>query len=353
MRAHAVIGANYGDEGKGVITDFLASKGAEMVVRFNGGAQAGHTVVVNEERRVHHHVGSGSLAGVPTFLSRFFIVNPLMFQSEGRKHGDLVYVDPRALVTTPMDMAINIHQSRYNTCGLGIHETMVRSKEAPITVESMLDSKAYDRALDFCIDRAKTLGVYDETDPLFSTRFHGHFLHAAAYFNSVVRRLRKPYGEDIIFEGAQGLMLDQDSPDFPYVTHSKTGLHNVIELCDDWGIKDIHATYVTRSYLTRHGAGPLPGETEVPPFVRDETNITNHHQGPLRYAPLDIMMLQRRIRADARVPFDIAVTCLDQTGDHILHQFSPPVRYASYGPSRSDVRELSYSQPDFGAGMAA
>lgn len=76
--ATAVIGAGYGDEGKGLMTDALvaALNGAATVVRFNGGAQAGHTVVAPRKgapplRHVFHHVGSGALAGAPTFLSRF------------------------------------------------------------------------------------------------------------------------------------------------------------------------------------------------------------------------------------------------------------------------------------------
>lgn len=84
MRARAVIGASFGDEGKGLVTDYLcAIQGAGIVVRFNGGAQAGHTVVTPDGlRHVHHHFGSGTLWGTPTFLSQFFIVNPIAFLAE-------------------------------------------------------------------------------------------------------------------------------------------------------------------------------------------------------------------------------------------------------------------------------
>ena len=90
MIARIVIGANFGDEGKGLVTDYLCSQGAGVVVRFNGGAQAGHTVVTPEgERHVFRHFGSGTFLGVPTFLSQFFVCNPILFFEERKQLIDL------------------------------------------------------------------------------------------------------------------------------------------------------------------------------------------------------------------------------------------------------------------------
>jgi adenylosuccinate synthase len=86
--AHVVIGANFGDEGKGLLTDYYASKlpmefgYSRCVVRYNGGAQAGHTVVTPDKRHIFSHFGSGSLTGAATFLARDFIVNPRFFLNE-------------------------------------------------------------------------------------------------------------------------------------------------------------------------------------------------------------------------------------------------------------------------------
>src|SRR6185312_724333 len=114
MRAFAVIGANFGDEGKGLVTDFLCDReNATLVVRYNGGAQAGHTVVVPDGRRhVFSHVGSGSFCDVPTHLSKFFLVNPVVFAREQIELDQIgvrptVYVDRDARVTTVVDMLIN------------------------------------------------------------------------------------------------------------------------------------------------------------------------------------------------------------------------------------------------------
>ena len=79
----------------------------------------------------------------------------------------------------------------------------------------------------------------------------------------------------------------------------------------------------------------------MPAFVKDETNVPHEFQGTLRYAPLDVLALERRVIQDAgMLPFDLAVTCLDQNGDAVLSEFTLPVAHASYGPSRADVREL-------------
>lgn len=342
MKAHAIIGANYGDEGKGLMTDHICSReGADMVVRFNGGAQAGHTVTLADGRRhVFHHIGSGTFLGIPTFLSRYFVVNPILFNGEGLSGA--VYVDPLALVTTPMDMLINQAAERkrqHGSCGVGINETMRRSREERycLRVADMLDQGRFARiAEEYAKARIRELGLDLVIEAYWAEVFRDH----ADKFMSSVNVTSKPPGSRFVFEGAQGLMLDQHSPDFPHVTHSNTGIKNVLALCRDMGISDVRATYVSRSYLTRHGAGPLPHEESMPAFVKDETNVPHPFQGVLRYAPLDVLALERRIIRDAgTVPFDVAVTCLDQTGDAILGQFTLPVAHRSYGPTRADVRE--------------
>ena len=107
MKAYAVIGANYGDEGKGLITDYLCRQVENpLVIRFNGGAQAGHTVESPEGvRHIFSHFGSGTLAGAPTYLSKHFVVNPILFNREydvlvEKGIVPKVYVHPDCLVTT-------------------------------------------------------------------------------------------------------------------------------------------------------------------------------------------------------------------------------------------------------------
>ena len=113
--AQVVIGAQFGDEGKGRLIDaYAAPLGSQaLVIRFNGGAQAGHTVVTPEGmRHVFSHIGSGALVGAATFLSRFFVCHPMLFRKEIESLAIQgvqpdVYVDPQSPVTTPYDMMLN------------------------------------------------------------------------------------------------------------------------------------------------------------------------------------------------------------------------------------------------------
>jgi adenylosuccinate synthase len=107
-RAKVVIGGQYGDEGKGLAVDWLVAQDPDsLVIRFNGGAQAGHTVVAPDGRRhVFSHFGSGTFAGAPTFLSRFFVANPTIFLGEAKRLAAIgcqpqVVIDPACPVTTP------------------------------------------------------------------------------------------------------------------------------------------------------------------------------------------------------------------------------------------------------------
>ena len=155
QEARIVIGANFGDEGKGLMTDFFAREymnkyGKCLVSCTNGGSQKGHTVISEDgDRHVFHHFGSGNFVGADTYLTRFFIVNPIIFNREydellEKKALTKTYVDKRCRVTLPTDMMLNqlVEERRGNgkhgSCGFGIFETICRSRELAITVEDLL-----------------------------------------------------------------------------------------------------------------------------------------------------------------------------------------------------------------------
>lgn len=366
---HAVIGAGYGDEGKGLITDYLASRSPSetTVVRFNGGAQAGHTVVTPEgHRHVFGHLGAGTFVGCPTHLSRFFIVNPILFNREleslrafGLRPAVTVHGD--ALVSTPIDMYINQKaelargKGRHGSCGIGINETVTRSLSHPsfrivfadALFPARLESKLEAIKRIWLPSRLAALGIELDRE----TRLDSFELMVdsiiAGFIDDLENMLRwvtisgpPRTTRHVIFEGAQGLMLDEGREDlFPHVTRSRTGLTNVIQLADEFGIERLDVTYVTRSYLTRHGAGPLPGECDW--RFADETNAPNRFQGNLRFAPLDAGLIADAIERDLDrhhnrlASVDMAVTCLDQ---HDLSVELPrEIAYVSRGPSRDRV----------------
>jgi adenylosuccinate synthase len=414
-----IIGASYGDEGKGLLTDYFAYHHDDSIVcRFQGSAQAGHTVVTPDgKRHVFSHFGSGTFSNRPTLLSEFFVCHPLIFKRERMelllKLNDTeprVFVHKNCLVTTPIDMIINqileIRRDRDGSChgsvGLGFNETIERNLigDFKLTVEDLrqgkehLKTKIHHIRHNWLNNRLLSANSFDFTiaeqyllfEPcsreqellncLRSDRLWFDFQLAIDYFLDHIIVLDNynfnDYGT-IIFEGAQGLMLDQDYGVFPHVTRSNTGVKNIIKILDHIdNIETINVYYITRAYVTRHGHGPMFGEQELPYEIIDETNKPHEFQGTIRYAPLSFNRLYDAIFTDydqlanASKEYSdksmcrVAITCLDQIKDvglcyDYLNEDIPPhlvtkrsgnefidilldhANIVSYGPTRKDV----------------
>lgn len=351
--AYAVIGSSYGDEGKGRNVDAISRSlgGRGVVVRSNGGAQAGHTVVSPDgARHVFHHLGSGAFAGASTHLSRFFVHHPMTFMDERDVLEDggacvTVTADPRGYVTTPWDMMVNQvlelsrGGARHGSCGYGLGETMGRNEESifGLTLAQALSAGASD-ILEAIRDewlpaRLQALGL--EPDPetraaISSPAVMERFLSDIEDFRAHVAIRDDASLEDdswVVFEGAQGLLLDQKGDDFPHVTRSNTGIENMAAICREAGIGRIEASYASRCYLTRHGAGPMPDERDLSRWfqIEDRTNVPNPWQSSIRYGLLDLDRLSASIRADIEkgggvvIDAGLAFCCLDQAVDGIPH----------------------------------
>lgn len=383
MKATVIIGAGYGDEGKGLMTDYICSKSSNpIVIRFNGGAQAGHTVVTPDgDRHVFSHFGSGTFLGAPTYLGPKFIVNPSLWQHEAEdlsifRKDQALSCHPRCPLTTPYDCLLN-HEiekwreryqvSRHGSCGKGIHETVVRCDS--IFGTYIKDLKNLD-SLNTKLDFIRFIWVPERLRQLhqeMSIRINeiindegikAQFQWLCKHFfdRNIIRspeaEFRLERYEHLVFEGAQGLMLDQDHQFYPYVTHSKTGLTNVIHLLRSARITEVEIIYVTRAYTTRHGPGPFP-QVQEDLMYYDNTNTINEWQGSLRFGVLNPHTLNEAIQNDLKqLPSDIkaspviAVTHLDQVKTHeILGQIKStcklPIKYKSYGPTRRDIHQTS------------
>ena len=341
--ARAVIGAGYGDEGKGRMTDWIcANAGAEtVVVRYNGGAQAGHTVCTAQgKRHVFAQIGSGALAGARTFLSRFFVCHPLVFE---RERGELarigvepaVDIDPRALVTTPYDVLINQAMEtargakRHGSCGMGFGETIERAERGSrieardLGDRATLATMAREVRDTYLVHRWEELGLAPIDPQWTSDELLEGFIEECGQMDRWVepRPMRDAVAHaDVVFEGAQGLGLDMRWGQFPHVTRSRTGMHNIAALANEAGIETVEPTYVTRCYATRHGAGRLDNELDESQCkdMVDATNTHNEWQRSIRYGWLDVDKLRRDVRRDVHEGRSvagkeaIAVTCIDQ-----------------------------------------
>lgn len=354
MTITAILGANYGDEGKGRITDLVASQSNRpVVVRHNGGAQAGHTVHVDGKRHIFSHMSAGSLAGATTYLSRFFVCNPELFWRELRELSTIsaipeILVDPQSPVTLPYDVMLNrwIEEQRgadrHGSCGVGFHETLVRCADHSIYATRYRDLKnrAFMREMltmlrqEYYPERANQLGIEMTparvsmlNDPSCAVQFLAHcgvMQQFTEPCNPAILRTYHQMKRDIIFEGAQGLLLDPEYGTAPHLTPSSCGLANVRTILEATDLKLDRAIYCTRPYLTRHGAGPLADEVSNPADiglqVRDLTNLPNPWQGRFRIAPLDQTLCVRIMKdfgaygaaiSSTRSLPEIGLTCVD------------------------------------------
>lgn len=358
--ADVVIGANFGDEGKGLITDYLAAQSQEaLVVRFNGGAGGGQTVVTPTGfRHVFRHFGAGLLASGKTYLSRFFICNPFLFVREMHEllnQGTrlTVFADEQCLITTQFDAAINQMlerargEGRHGSCGVGINETVARSQHPRYTLrlaDLMEPDKLMIRLIairdEYVPKRLTELGLAADADMTAIRALDAleTFAQTCRIFKGLVisandRLLRK--FDRVIFCGSAGLLLDESHYWHPYVTRSHTGLRNVVPIAQAGGFNCLDVYYTTRPYMTRHGPGPFPTETTIPfaKAIDDDTNKDNSNQGPMRYGLLSLDMMGASVSQDGRFAREMhrvnvysAVTCLDHVGKY--------VRYIRDGVSR-------------------
>ena len=324
-----IIGANYGDEGKGLATDFFGAQAAgsfgTINVLTNGGPQRGHTVELADGRRhVFKHFGAASFRGAASYFAEQFIVNPMEFM---REYDDLravhaapeTYMNPRCRFSTPWDMLTNQlfleKNGLHNSCGFGIWETVLRYQKGfgisfgAFTAMNREDRIAYLRRLrdGYFADRTRGLDTQDfffrdELLCRFEQDFASMLLLCPLRDDGYLQHY-----QTVLFENAQGLLLDGNSPEGQeFSTPSTTGSGRVAEAVERiFRGADVEILYVTRSYLTRHGDGPMESEftarelkKSLPDLRADATNTENRFQGNLRYGMMDVDLLAERVRKD-------------------------------------------------------
>lgn len=326
----AVIGKNFGDEGKGLAVDYLSDvSGKVLVIRHNGGAQSGHTVEYPDKRFVFHELSSGSFRHADTFWADTYFPDLYKLGEEMEAFYDVagfkpaVYADINAKITIIDDVLLNMAAEsvrggfRHGSCGMGIYEAKCRSEAGfAITIKELFECSEEE-----CLERMREIRkVYlprrlqelreelpeqlkeSELSKILPEEY-AELLQSDAVLENVVKEIYHNLQyispvkdvasflntyDRVIFENGQGLLLDTDNAEYsPHVTASKTGLTNPCQFLSRWQLALDEVIYATRSYVTRHGAGPLPAECskeELGIEEDDATNLDNPWQGSLRYA---------------------------------------------------------------------
>jgi len=348
----AIVDLGFGDAGKGLVTDHLTrSLGARLVVRFNGGAQAGHNVVTPDGR--HHtfsQLGSGTFVpGVRTHLSRRFVLHPTAMLEEARVLAtkgqadalERTSVDGEALVVTPFHQAAGrlrelARRERHGSCGVGVGEVVRDATDHAldaVRVRDLADPRTLAARLERARERLHAAIVEMGSDPVdgLVAERERHILGDRAFVEAFIDATRPLLGrirvasdeivgdsirrgERVLFEGAQGVLLDEDWGFHPYTTWSRCTFANVDELLGASGIGSPAVRIgVARVYAHRHGPGPLPTESaELRADLAEPHNVDGPWQGPFRAGWPDLVLVRYARRACGHLDA-LALTHLDVT----------------------------------------
>lgn len=315
-----IIGANYGDEGKGLGTDYFCSLNPQSTIGVltNGSAQRAHTVdtAKNGLHHVFHNFSSGTFNNVPTYICEEFLINPMSFVKEYNELKELgyapkYYIHPNCRVVTPFDMIQNqIDMKRdnaHNSCGMGVWRTINRydKKVFNLTVEELF-ALVNNPANAFKELYKVFLYYYRDIDIYYSginiKGLINHFIEDVQFIaNHCILLIEDTFlrnFDTIVFENGQGLLLSNNrDPDniWDICTSTNTGMEIPLKIIDGiFSGVDVEVCYVTRTYLTRHGDGNLDGidmSYHYEHIFFDYTNIYNPFQGKLRYANLNVPAL--------------------------------------------------------------
>jgi len=355
--AYIVTDLGFGDAGKGLLVDHLVRRtGARWVVRHGGGAQAGHNVITSDGR--HHcfaQFGAGSFVpGTRTHLSRHFLLHPTALLVEARVLADVgvadalerVEVDERALVITPYHQAacrlreLLRGDTRHGSCGVGIGEVvsdaMIAGDDAlragdlrDAVVTLRLAERARERLLSTLgaarMRASNDARIHEELMVFEDASLATRWVESTRAFadsvtladaNALNRHLAQAGA--VVFEGAQGVLLDQDWGFHPHTTWSRTTSANartlLAEACPG---RPIVSLGVMRSYAIRHGAGPMPSEAIAVPLDRERErhNPSNAWQDSLRTGALDLVLLRYALEVEGDVN-GLVVTHMDVLAGH-------------------------------------
>ena len=275
-----ILGAQWGDEGKGKLVDLLSDR-FDIVARYQGGHNAGHTVLIGDRKFILKLVPSGILRGKKAVIGNGLVIDPAallaeidMLSSLGIEVGGHLFVSNRAHVIFPCHrMMEKLSEDRPGRVSIGTTARGIgpcyedKTGRRGIRIAELLDRDVfrarYEDLAQEKVSIAKALGIYEELDlaairdeyERFAERIRPMVCDTAALLNGAIRS-----GQAVLFEGAQGTMLDVDHGTYPFVTSSSASAGGA---CTGTGVPPTRIDGVigiSKAYVTRVGGGPFPTE---------------------------------------------------------------------------------------------
>jgi adenylosuccinate synthase len=361
--ATVIVGAQWGDEGKGKIVDLLAEH-SDLVCRYNGGPNAGHTIVVDGERYRVQHIPSGILRGKDCVIGAGCVIDPAVFVEEldylaGKGVAvDRIHLSTNAHVIMPWHVAIDqgverrLGKLKIGTTKRGIGPTYAdKAFRLGIRVQDLLDPKILRQKLEVALAEKNVWleRVYGAA-PLeleeLAARYEEHAQRLRPYITDtsllVDRALRD--GKAVLLEGAHATLLDLDHGTYPFVTSSSTVAGGAPPAIGIGPTRIDQVIGVAKAYVTRVGEGPFPTEIEGPDQARlrelgsEFGTVTGRER---RCGWLDLVALRYATRLNGFT--SLALTKLD-----VLSAFAEiPVCVRYLLPDGSETDEFPAHQSDF------
>ena len=355
----AIVGAQWGDEGKGKITDFFAGE-SDYVVRFHGGNNAGHTVIVEGNTFKLHLIPSGIIYGGPmSIIGNGVVVDPRVLLDEidyieGKGIDPKLLVSDRAHVIMPyhieLDGALSNHQGDLaaGSTRRGIApvyaDKMFRNGirtidllEPDVLMEKLTKGYSFAKGI---IEKALSKKIESSIEEIFDS-YCSYGERLKPYITDTSVELYNAYknNKSILFEGAQGISLDVDHGIYPYTTSSNTAAGH-ISTGTGVSFRDIGRIIgVVKAYLSRVGESPLPSEMHgnEAEALREKGGEYGTTTGrPRRVGWLDLVQVRQAVRVNGLT--EIALTKLD-----VLSGFESIKVCVSYDVSGNNILEMPAS----------
>ncbi|MGI8887338.1 MAG: adenylosuccinate synthase [Gaiellaceae bacterium] len=364
MPATVIVGAQWGDEGKGKIVDLLAQE-SDLVCRYQGGPNAGHTIVVSGETYKIRQIPSGIVAGKPSAIGAGCVVDPAVLVSElddlearGHRTEGVLFVSGNAHLVMPWHVALDGARERrlgrlqIGTTRRGIGPAYAdKATRIGIRVQDLLDPKILRQKLELAVEEKNVWleRVYDlepfAIEEVVASQL-GYAERLAPYVadTSLLVHRALEGGERILFEGAQGTLLDLDHGTYPFVTSSSPIAAGAAVSFGIGPNRIDEVLGVAKAYVTRVGEGPFPSEVEGPANERvreigqEFGTVTGRDR---RCGWLDLVALRFAVRVNGIT--SLALTKLD-----VLSEFAElPVCVRYSLPDGAETEEFPSHQSDF------